>query len=133
MANLQTKIAFLILFLVSCTTKKKIIQYAEKNGEIIEIFDTVVVKEYDIIDTFAVVNKTDTILIENEKIFTRIIREFDTLRIQTQILPDTVQTTVRKIFIKPHKEKLKRHKSLNVFLFFALFLCLVLIYFITRK
>lgn len=133
MVNIQAKIAILILFLVSCTTKKKILQYAEKKGEIIEILDTVVLKEYEFIDTFAVVKKIDTIVIENEKVLTRIIKEFDTLRIQTEILPDTVKTTVTKILIKPDKEKIKKQKTLNLFLFFALFLCLFLIYLLSKK
>lgn len=68
------------------------------------ITDTIVLKEVKL-DTVAITLPVDTIFLENERVSAKVIRTFDTIRIEANCKADTV--TITKTVTLPTKTKIE--------------------------
>ena len=68
------------------------------------ITDTIVLKEVKL-DTLAITLPVDTIFLENERVSAKVIRTFDTIRIEANCKADTV--TITKTITLPTKTKIE--------------------------
>lgn len=89
-------IAIIVLALFGC--KSFYLRKAMEKNPIL-FTDTIVLKEYPEKDTIFLTEKKDTIFFNNQnKVFTRIYRHYDTLRIEQKIKSDTIY--INKVEIK---------------------------------
>lgn len=88
-----------------CSAQKRLTRLCEKNPDLCIVSDTLrdttyFVREFDVHDTSYITLPIDTIEITNEKVYTRIIREHDTLKVFQEIEPDTLIQINEKIVTK---------------------------------
>ena len=99
------KYFILILTLASCSDARKLAKICERSPYLCDTTEVTRDTTYQV-DTFATLDTSyitlprDTIEIVNEKVFTRIVRDHDTLMVYQEIEPDTVIQIKEKQVIK---------------------------------
>jgi hypothetical protein len=96
--NPITIVAFEALLFTSCGAEYHLRRAIAKDPTIVKPtavrFDTIVVtNERKLTDTI-VMNDVDTITIENDRVRVRLVRSYDTLRVEGTCLPDTIRINV---------------------------------------
>ena len=94
----------------SCSDTRKLTRICKRSPDLCqnESIDTFYqIKENKSIDTLLVSGEIDTFYLETEKVKTRIIRHYDTLKITQTVQPDTITTirTVNTITVQKPKNK----------------------------
>ena len=90
------------LTLASCgvfSPDKRMQRLCKNNPELCdyEKIDTqIVVREYTPLDTQKVTNKIDSFIIHKDRVTTRIYRNYDTILVHQEQLPDTVRTIIKE-------------------------------------
>ena len=82
------------LALGSCSAEYHLRQAVKKGANVWQTkWDTTIVtKERNLWDTLTI-NNVDTVVVQKDNIRIKVIRNFDTIRLQATCLPDTVQVT----------------------------------------
>lgn len=96
--NPITIVAIEALLFTSCGAEYHLRRAIAKDPTIVKptavLFDTIVVtKERKLTDTI-VMNDVDTITIQNDRVRVRLVRSYDTLRVEGTCLPDTIRINV---------------------------------------
>ena len=85
----------LILLLASCSAKWHLEKAIQKDPTILQdttmVIDTVVIREAQVVTDTVLTTERDTVLIENERVRVRVVREFDTLMVEAECKADTVR------------------------------------------
>ena len=100
------KILIILLFIVSCTPAKRLSRIIAKNPFLVQQVDTTVFFTSNSVDTSFVFNETskkDTFVIN--KTNTIIYRHFDTIRIETKPITDSIIITKEIINVPVKEEK----------------------------
>lgn len=92
-----------IILFCACNPCKRIGRIAARNGciqtDTITLNDTVY-SDSSRIDTVAILGQTDTLVIENDRFRTTVIRRVDTFEVTTFVKPDTIIRTIKVPFEK---------------------------------
>ena len=84
----------LLLMLAGCSAEWHLTQAVKKGGEVWRYkYDTVIVtKERKLTDTL-ILREIDSITVTNDKVRVKLVRSWDTIRVQATCIPDTILIT----------------------------------------
>lgn len=140
MANMRLFFILISILIISaCSPQKQLQKLLEKYPELKEtetviVQDTIYISENRTDTAFVFNSLIDTVLITNDRVDIRIIREYDTIKVNSYVKPDTVIISkpieVEKIKYVKEKQKL----NYNYLLIFGIvFMCLTLFALIKRR
>lgn len=120
----KAKFILILLIFSSCSAEYHIKKAISKNPSIlieqtIEVDTLIITDSFAFTDTFTI-KTVDTLVIENERFKTVLIRSHDTMILSTIVKPDTVRFT-KTITLPPTVEYIKKKIPIWVYVLLAIF------------